>query len=75
MGIPISLLVIAVGAILAFAVTGGSNGAVDVPVVGWILMVTGFVGLLLSLVMWDSWAGAGFWSREPPPPRRYPPGR
>lgn len=74
MGIPVSLLIIAAGAILAFAVTGQSN-VVDVDTVGWILMIVGAVGLLLSLVMWDSWAGGGYWStrgarvpRRPPPP-------
>jgi hypothetical protein len=58
MGIPVSLLIIAAGAILAFAITGQSN-VVDVDTVGWILMIVGAVGLLLSLVMWDSWAGGG----------------
>jgi hypothetical protein len=60
MGIPVSLLLIAIGAILAFAVTDTSN-AIDVPTVGWILMATGFFGLLLSLIMWDTWAGGGYW--------------
>ena len=75
MGIPVSLLVIAAGAILAFAVTGTTNG-VDIQTVGWILMIAGLVGLLLSLVLWDSWAGGGFWQRGAPgepPPRRGPP--
>lgn len=73
MGIPVSLVVIAVGAILAFAVTGRSS-SVNVPAVGWILMAAGFIGLLLSLVMWDTWAGGGFWSgRSSRRPRRYPP--
>jgi hypothetical protein len=73
MGIPASLVVIAVGTILAFAVTGRSS-SVNIPAVGWILMAAGFVGLLLSLIMWDSWAGGGFWSgRRRPPARRYPP--
>ena len=63
MGIPISLIVIAVGAILAFAVTDNSS-AVDVTTVGWILMAAGLVGLLLSLIMWDSWAGGGYWRRR-----------
>jgi len=74
MGIPVSLTLVTAGAILAFAVTGTSS-AVDVQTVGWILMVVGFVGLLLSLVMWDTWAGGGYWSspharvrRRPPPP-------
>jgi hypothetical protein len=66
---------IAAGAILAFAVTGRSS-TVNVPAVGWILMAAGFVGLLLSLVLWDSWAGGGFWSgRGGRPARRYPPPR
>jgi hypothetical protein len=75
MGIPISLLVIAGGAILAFAVTGTSN-EVNVQAVGWILMAAGFLGLLLSLVMWDSWAGGGYWRSSTPDeraPRRLPP--
>jgi hypothetical protein len=75
MGVPVSLLLIALGAILAFAVTGNSS-AIDVPTVGWILMATGFVGLLLSLIMWDTWAGGGYWRRRTytaapaAPPRR-----
>ena len=72
MGIPFSLFLIAGGAILAFAVTGRSD-SIDVPTVGWILMAAGFVGLLLSLVLWDTWAGGGFWARrEAPGPRRPP---
>jgi hypothetical protein len=74
MGIPASLLLIAAGAILAFAVTA-TNNTIDIQAVGWILMAAGLVGLLLSLVLWDTWAGGGFWSRpggrvprRPPPP-------
>jgi hypothetical protein len=73
--IPLSLFVIAGGAILAFAVTGNTSG-IDIHAVGWILMVAGLVGLVLSFIMWDSWAGGGYWSRrghaEPPPPPRRP---
>jgi hypothetical protein len=64
MGIPVSLFLVAGGAILAFAITGSANG-IDVQTVGWILMAVGIVGLLLSLVMWDTWMGGGFWSRTP----------
>ena len=71
MGLSVSLLVIAAGAILAFAVTGTSS-EVDVNTVGWILMVAGFVGLVLSFILWDSWAGGGWRAergpRRPPPP-------
>jgi hypothetical protein len=45
-----SLFLIAVGAILAFAVTASVAG-VDLQTVGWILMVVGVVGLILGLVM------------------------
>lgn len=60
MGLPVSLILLAVGAILAFAVHQDSNAAVNVHVVGWILMGVGLVGLLLSLFMWERW-GPGYW--------------
>jgi hypothetical protein len=45
-----SLLLIAAGAILAFAVTKQVSG-IDLQVVGVILMVIGGAGLLISLIM------------------------
>ena len=51
MGIGISLLLIAVGAILAWAVSATVTG-IDIRVVGAILMVIGIIGLLLSLLFW-----------------------
>jgi uncharacterized protein DUF6458 len=45
-----SLFLIAVGAILAFAVTAEFAG-VDIATVGWILMIVGVVGLILGLFM------------------------
>jgi hypothetical protein len=60
MGIPVSLLLIAFGAILAFAVNQNSSSAVDIDVVGWILMLVGLFGLLLSLLWWERW-GPGYW--------------
>jgi hypothetical protein len=45
-----SLFLIAVGAILAFAVTANVAG-VDLETVGWILMVVGVIGLVLGLVL------------------------
>jgi hypothetical protein len=60
MGIPVSLILIAVGAILAFAVHQSPGASVDVDVVGWILMIVGIVGLLLSLLWWDRF-GPGQW--------------
>jgi hypothetical protein len=63
MGIPVSILLIAGGAILAFAVDATSS-AVNVHAIGWILMAAGLVGLVLSMILWDSWAGGGYYSRR-----------
>ena len=60
MGLPVSLILIAVGAILAFAVHHDPNATVNVHTVGWILMAVGLVGLLLSLFWWERW-GPGYW--------------
>ena len=48
MGIGVSLILIAVGAILTWAVSADVSG-VDLQTVGVILMVVGAVGALLSL--------------------------
>lgn len=56
MGVGVGLFLIAVGAILSFAVGGDVIGTVNIDVVGIILMVIGFVGLLLSLLFWSSFA-------------------
>jgi len=63
MGLAISLIVIAVGAVLAFAVNNQPSG-VNIDVVGWILMVVGLVGFLLTLAFWSSWWGPGYWRRS-----------
>jgi hypothetical protein len=63
MGLGVSLLLIAAGAILAFAVNTTVSG-VDVQTVGWILLVVGIVGGVLSMIFWSSWAGPGYWSRR-----------
>jgi hypothetical protein len=60
MGIVISLILIAFGAILTWAVNT-DGGSVDPQVVGVILMVVGLVVFLISLVLWRTWWGAGFW--------------
>ena len=74
MGLGVSLLLIAAGAILAFAVNADVNG-VDVQTIGWILLIVGIVGAVLSMIFWSSWAGPGYWSNrrrgyadEAPPP-------
>jgi hypothetical protein len=67
-GIPVSLILIAVGAILAFAVHQDPGATVDVDVVGWILMLVGLVGLLLSLLWWERFGpGSLGWHRGPGP--------
>jgi hypothetical protein len=58
MGISGSLLLIAIGAILKWAVTATVSG-VNLTTVGVILMVVGAVGLVLSLFFWSSWGGFG----------------
>ena len=58
MGISVSLVFIAIGAILKWAVTATTSG-VNLGTVGVVLMVVGAVGLLLSLVFWSSWGGFG----------------
>ena len=52
MGIGASIGLFALGAILAFAVTTNQVGAVNLDVVGWILMLAGVVGLIATLVVW-----------------------
>ena len=73
MGIGVSLLLIALGAILAFAVNAEVSG-VDVQTIGWILLVVGIVGAILSMLFWSSWGGWGrrrdavvYDDRYPPP--------
>ena len=50
MGIGISIFLIAVGAILAFAVHETVSG-IDLQTVGWILMVVGAIGIVLFLAV------------------------
>ncbi len=52
MGIGVSIFLIALGAILAFAVDAQVSG-LDVRAVGWILMVLGVIGLILTLIFWS----------------------
>ncbi len=58
MGVVISLILIAAGAILVWGVNAKSTDF-NVDAVGVILMIVGFVAMLLSLMMWRSWWGPG----------------
>jgi hypothetical protein len=72
MGLGVSLILIAVGAVLAWAVHVSTSG-VNVHTIGVILLIVGLVGALLSMIFWSSWAGPGYFTRrryvdEGPPP-------
>lgn len=54
MGIGISIFLLAVGAVLAFAVDMVAEG-VNLDTVGVILMIVGAIGLLYSLVVANAW--------------------
>jgi hypothetical protein len=58
MGISLSILLVAAGAVLAWAVSAETSG-VDIQLVGIILFIVGIVGFVLSLVFWSSWGGFG----------------
>ena len=60
MGLGIGILLAAVGAVLAFAVSATTSG-VNIHAVGWILLIVGIIGILLSMIFWSSWAGPGYW--------------
>ena len=61
MGIGVSLILIAIGAILAWAVNAEVSG-LDIQVIGVILLIVGAVGLILSFVFWSSWGGPAYFS-------------
>ena len=73
MGIGVSVFLIAVGAILAFAVNVSTSG-IDLDTIGVILMIAGFLGLIASLVIFggDGWGGRRrvVTDYEDPAPRR-----
>jgi Domain of unknown function (DUF6458) len=69
MGVGVSLILIAVGAVLAWAVDVSTSG-INLNTVGYILLIVGIIGLLLSLIFWSSWAGPGYFTRADRPRRR-----
>ena len=50
MGLGVGIFLLAIGAVLAFAIHVATNGAINVQVVGWILMGAGALGIVLSMV-------------------------
>jgi uncharacterized protein DUF6458 len=73
-----SIVLIAVGAVLRYAVTGEVDW-IDIQTVGTILLLVGILGLILSLIYTFMWSPAARSRREPdyhdgpprPPTRRY----
>jgi hypothetical protein len=53
-GIGTSIILLALGAVLAFGVNVRSS-SIDIAAIGAILMVVGIVGLLLSLALMSEW--------------------
>jgi Domain of unknown function (DUF6458) len=58
MGIGVSMILIAAGAILVWAVHVSTTGF-NLHTIGWILLIVGAVGALFSLIFWSSWGGFG----------------
>ena len=79
-----SLTLIAVGAIVAFAITA-HLAFLNLQVTGWVLILTGAAGALITRNSWlrrtlvaktrPGAAAAGGTSQRPPPPPRTAPGR
>jgi hypothetical protein len=59
MGIGVSIFLIAVGSILAFALEADAEG-INLDTVGVILIILGLIGLAVTALFWTDWA----------PPRR-----
>jgi hypothetical protein len=58
MGLGTSIVLIAAGAIMRFAVSVTTTGF-NIHTIGVILMVVGVLGLLLSIMFWSAWGGFG----------------
>jgi hypothetical protein len=56
MGIGVSILLAAIGAVLIWGVSY-EVGGMDVDAIGWILLIVGAIGIVLSMIFWSSWGG------------------
>jgi hypothetical protein len=63
MGLAVSLILVAAGAILAWGVTDEPSG-LNLDAIGVILIVIGIVGFVLSLLLWQTWWGPGYFTRS-----------
>ena len=58
MGMGTSIFLVAIGAILAYAVNvTDPNGVVNIHTVGLILMIVGVIGGIVSAIYWNTWGG------------------
>lgn len=75
MGLGVGIFLVAVGAILAFAVNVDTASAgVNLHTIGYILLGVGALGILLSMLFWSSWAGPGYFNRRRTTTTMPPPG-
>lgn len=70
MKIGAALVLLAVGAILRFAIVTTSTHGVDLRVIGDILMIVGVLGLIIWLIVWAPWAARSRRTPYPPPRTR-----
>ena len=56
MGVTVSILLIAAGAIMRWAVTATADGF-NIHTIGMILFLVGIGGLVVSMIFWSSWGG------------------
>ena len=63
MGLGASLVLVAAGAILVWGITSEPSG-LDLDAIGVILIVIGIIGFVLSMILWRSWWGPGYFSRS-----------
>ena len=56
MGIAVSIVLIAAGAILTWGVTTEAEG-LNIDAIGVILIIVGILGLILSMIFWSTWGG------------------
>jgi hypothetical protein len=59
MGMGVGIFLVAVGAIMAFAIEVEESNGFDINAIGVILMIVGAFGILMSMIFWSSWGGWG----------------
>ncbi|MBO0691716.1 MAG: hypothetical protein J2P58_02355 [Acidimicrobiaceae bacterium] len=64
MGLGTSIFLIALGAILKWAVVVPNSHGINVNRIGLIIFIVGIVGLVVSMFFWSSWGGFGGYRRR-----------